>query len=44
MKKHLSKIIFALIVLVYIVICFITTPITGAIGSMWSLLPPIVAI
>ncbi|MBQ3841876.1 MAG: Na+/H+ antiporter NhaC family protein [Ruminiclostridium sp.] len=44
MKKHLSKIVFALIVLAYIVACFIATPITQAIGSMWSLLPPIVAI
>ena len=44
MKKQLNKIIFALLVLVYIIICFVTTPITSAIGSMWSLLPPIVAI
>ena len=44
MKKYLSKIIFALIVIIYIVICIITTPVTNAIGSMWSLLPPIVAI
>ena len=44
MKKYLSKIIFALIVLAYVIACFISTPITGAIGSMWSLLPPIVAI
>lgn len=44
MKKNFSKILFALIVVVYVVICFIMTPITSAIGSMWSLLPPIVAI
>lgn len=44
MKKYLSKIIFALIVIIYIVICIIATPVTNAIGSMWSLLPPIVAI
>lgn len=44
MKKNLNKILFALIVVVYVVICFIMTPITSAIGSMWSLLPPIVAI
>ncbi|MBR4102094.1 MAG: Na+/H+ antiporter NhaC family protein [Oscillospiraceae bacterium] len=44
MKKHLSKIIFALLVLAYLLVCLIVTPISGAIGSMWSLLPPIVAI
>ena len=44
MKKYLSKIIFALIVIIYIVCCAIQAPITEAIGSMWSLLPPVVAI
>ena len=44
MKKHMSKIIFALLVLAYFVVCMIVTPVSGAIGSMWSLLPPIVAI
>ena len=44
MKKYVSKIIFALIVVGYIIVCLINTPITEAIGSMWSLLPPIVAI
>ncbi len=44
MKKHISKIIFALLVAAYLICCMIVTPITGAVGSMWALLPPIVAI
>ena len=44
MKKNLSKIIFALIIVAYIVVCAIVTPISSAVGSLWSLLPPIVAI
>ena len=44
MKKHISKVIFAVFILAYVVCCFIQAPITDAVGSMWSLLPPIVAI
>ncbi len=44
MRKYLIKIIFALAVVAYIIICAVVTPITEAVGSMWSLLPPIVAI
>ncbi len=44
MKKHLSKIIFALLVIKFIIICAITAPITESTGTLWSLLPPIVAI
>ena len=44
MRKYLSKVVFALIVVIYMIICAIVTPITEAVGSMWSLLPPIVAI
>lgn len=44
MKKYLSKIIFALLVAVFIICCLITAPVSGAVGSLWSLLPPIVAI
>ncbi len=44
MKKYLSKIIFAAIVVIYLVACLIVTPVSGAVGSMWALLPPIVAI
>ena len=44
MKKYLSKIIFALIVAAFTVCCAINAPVTDAVGSLWSLLPPIVAI
>lgn len=44
MKKYASKIIFSLIVVVYIIACCIQAPITEAISSLWSLLPPVVAI
>ena len=53
MKKNLLKnLIFVGAILVYIVFCFIQKPITSAVvidgetavGSMWSLLPPIIAI
>ena len=43
-KKYLSKIIFALIVVAFIICCMIQAPISEAVGSLWSLLPPIVAI
>ena len=46
MKKnqYLSKIIFAAIVVIFTVCCAIQSPVSGAVGSLWSLLPPIVAI
>ena len=44
MKKYISKIVFALIVVAFIVCCCIQAPITNGIGTLWSLLPPIVAI
>ena len=44
LKKHISKLIFALIVAAFIVCCAINAPIGNAVGSLWSLLPPIVAI
>ncbi len=54
MKKHLKNIIFIALIAVYIIFCFVQAPITQAVtgnaddgtlmGSMWSLLPPIVAI
>ena len=51
-KKLIKNLIFAGVILVYIVFCFIQTPLTQAVhldgetpvGSMWSLLPPIIAI
>ena len=44
MKKYVSKLAFGAIVAVFIICCLIQSPISGAIGSLWSLLPPIVAI
>ena len=46
MKKnqYLSKIIFAAIVVIFTVCCAIQSPVSSAVGSLWSLLPPIVAI
>ena len=44
MKKHLSKLIFAAVVILFMICCAVQAPITGAIGTLWSLLPPIVAI
>lgn len=44
MKKHLGKIIVAAFILGFLVCCMITTPISEAVGSLWSLLPPIAAI
>lgn len=45
MKKGVtSKIIFALIVVAFVVVCFIQSPITSPVNSLWSLLPPVVAI
>ncbi|MGN0619127.1 MAG: Na+/H+ antiporter NhaC family protein [Ruminiclostridium sp.] len=43
-KKYISKIIFALIVFAFIIACALSADIGSAIGSLWSLLPPIVAI
>lgn len=44
MKKYLSKIIFAVVMLTFLVCCMISAPISNAVGTLWSLLPPIVAI
>ncbi len=44
MKKHITKIIFAVLILAFIICCMISAPITDSIGTLWSLLPPIVAI
>ena len=43
-KGIISKIIFALIIVGFIVLCFIQAPITSLVNSLWSLLPPVVAI
>ncbi len=44
MKKILTKLIFVAFIAVFIICCFVQAPITQASGSLWSLLPPIVAI
>ncbi len=44
MKKYLSKIFFAAIILIFLICCIIAAPISEAVGSLWSLLPPIAAI
>lgn len=44
MKKYLSKIIFAAIIIAFLICCIIAAPISEAVGSLWSLLPPIAAI
>lgn len=44
MKKYLSKIIFGAFMLAFLICCMISAPISNAVGTLWSLLPPIVAI
>lgn len=45
MKKGItSKIVFAMIVAAFVILCFIQSPITSPVNSLWSLLPPVVAI
>lgn len=43
-NKYVSKIVFGLIVVVFVICCMIQSPVSNAVGSLWSLLPPIVAI
>lgn len=43
-NRSLSKIVFALLVAVFIICCRVSAPLSEAVGSLWSLLPPIVAI
>ena len=44
MKKHITKLIFAIMMLAFIICCIVDAPITESVGTLWSLLPPIVAI
>lgn len=44
MKKHIGKFITCAFILAFIIGCFIQAPITEAVGSLWSLLPPVIAI
>lgn len=43
-SKHISKIVFALLIVAFTVCCIIAAPITEAKGTLWSLFPPIIAI
>ncbi len=43
-KGIVSKLLFALIVVAFVVLCSFQSPITSPSNSLWSLLPPIVAI
>lgn len=42
--SHLSKIVFALLIVAFTVCCIIAAPITEAKSTLWSLFPPIIAI
>lgn len=44
MKKVLPKILLAVFVIAFIVVCAVTGSITDAAGTLWSLLPPVIAI
>lgn len=44
MKNHIGKLITGAFILLFLIGCFIQAPVTEAVGSLWSLLPPVVAI
>ena len=44
MKKYLSKIFFGVLVLAFIIVCCFNAPVTSAPGTLWSILPAVVAI
>lgn len=43
-KSYLSKAVFGLLIVAFTVCCIIAAPITEAKGTLWSLLPPVIAI
>ena len=43
-KKTISKVIPGILLVAFVVLCFISAPITEASESLWALLPPIIAI
>lgn len=43
-KKYIGPVVFAVCIAAFVVCCIVQTPLAEAVGSMWSLLPPIVAI
>lgn len=44
MKKHIGKLLACLFIMLFLIGCIIQAPITQAVGSLWSLLPPVIAI
>ena len=44
MKKYIGSIITGLFIMAFLIGCIIQAPINQAVGSLWSLLPPVVAI
>lgn len=44
MKKHIGKLITGAFILAFLIGCIIQAPISEAVGSLWSLLPPVIAI
>ena len=44
MKKHISKILLCLAIVLFIVACAFMAPATSATGTLWALLPPVIAI
>ncbi len=44
MKKHISKILLCLAVVLFIIACAFMAPATSATGTLWALLPPVIAI
>ena len=44
MKKYIGKIITVVFIVAFIIGCCIQAPITQAVGSLWALLPPVIAI
>lgn len=44
MRKYLTKIIFIVMIVAFVICCAFTTPISQASNSLWALLPPIIAI
>ena len=43
-KSYLSKAVFGLLIVAFTVCCIIAAPITEAKGTLWSLVPPVIAI
>lgn len=44
MKKYIGKIIAGAFIVVFFIACLIQAPVSEAVGSLWSLFPPVIAI